>query len=301
MLTIEGINKTYPGAVTALKDINLTLDYGLFGLLGPNGAGKSTLMRTLATLQLPDSGSVRLDAVDFLEKPRDARRLIGYLPQDMGVYPRITAREMLEYLAGLKELGTRTYRRSLVDHQLARVHLADVADRRLDTFSGGMRQRFGIAAAFLGEPKLVIVDEPTAGLDPIERRHFQLMLTESARDCVLILSSHIVEDISGLCERMALLDQGKIVLTGSPDSLVETLHGKVWEFTTSLDQLDECRRKYRVLSWRPHRGELKVRVYAENLKSISTDDQNDLNTNEWLKPAKADLEDLYAYHIEQQA
>lgn len=287
MLEIQNLCKTYPGSVDALSDVTLSIEPGIFGLLGPNGAGKSTLMRILATLQLPDSGGVSLGDVDVIANPRDARRLIGYLPQDVGAYPRVTAREMLEYVAGLKELGSRSSRKQLVDDQLAKVNLSPHADKRLDTFSGGMRQRFGIAAALIGNPKLVIVDEPTAGLDPLERRRFQLMLTEAAKDCVLILSSHIVEDIAGLCNEMALINNGRIVAQGIPDSLTKSLDGKVWEFRTSLEEFAAIDHEHQVLSWQPNAGSVTVRVWSE--------DQNKIDDS--AVPVKASLEDLYVFHV----
>ncbi|QDU61961.1 putative ABC transporter ATP-binding protein YbhF [Planctomycetes bacterium Pan216] len=295
MLTVSRLGKTYPGPVVALEEIDLQLDRGLFGLLGPNGAGKSTLMRTLATLQLPDSGSARLDDIDLIAEPHRARRTIGYLPQEMGVYPRVTAREMLDYLATLKGIGPHRERRKHVEQQLARVHLADVADRRLDTFSGGMKQRFGIATAFLGQPSLVIVDEPTAGLDPYERRRFQLMLSERARDCVLLLSTHIVEDIAGLCENMALIDRGRLLQRGSPRELLQRIEGCVWEFPIAPESLEEARRRYRVLSFRPRHERLSLRVYS---KQRPTPWHGDCDEGA-VGAIEPDLEDLYAYHVEQ--
>lgn len=288
MLEVSNLNKTYPGPVEALRNINLRLEKGLFGLLGPNGAGKSTLMRTLATLQLPDSGSVTFNGLDLIKQPLEARKRIGYLPQDSGVYPRVSAREMLEYLAGLKGI-TRADRRKTVDQQLERVNLGDVARRRLDTYSGGMRQRFGIAVALLGDPKLVIVDEPTAGLDPLERRRFQLMLAETAQDCVLILSSHIVEDIAGLCSDMALMDHGRIVMSGKTEDLIAGLEGHVSEFETDLVSLEECRQKCRVLSWQPYRGKLRIRAWSKNPADLPFENAT---------PSTASLEDVYAYHIQ---
>ncbi|MEM8680004.1 MAG: ABC transporter ATP-binding protein [Planctomycetota bacterium] len=293
MLQIESLTKTYPGPINAMADVTMQLTPGLFGLLGPNGAGKTTLMRTLATLQLPDSGSARLDDIDLVREPHRARQLIGYLPQEMGVYPRVTAREMLEYLAGLKGIKGRSERRMHVVAQLEKVNLGDVADQRLDTYSGGMRQRFGIAAALLGNPRLVIVDEPTAGLDPSERRRFQLLLTESAKHCILLLSSHIVEDISGLCDAMALMHQGHIIASGHPDDLVDTLTGKVWQFETELEALGDCQRAHRVLSWQPRRGRLVVRVFSDDPPLIG-DDASSVRVD-------ATLEDFYAFQIQAQA
>lgn len=284
MLCINGVSKTYSGGVEALKDVSLKMERGVFGLLGANGAGKSTLMRTLATLQQPDAGAIRLDGYDLFADLRAARRLIGYLPQDMGVYPRVSAREMLDYIAGLKGIGGAARRRQ-IEELLEKVNLADVADRRLDAYSGGMRRRFGIAAAFLGSPDLVIVDEPTAGLDPTERRRFQFLLAEAARGCVLILSSHIVEDLAGLCSDMALMNQGRIIRNGSPAALIAALEGRVWGRTARFEDLASLQERFTLLSWRPSQGELVVRVLAES------------DPGEGFAPAAPDLEDLYSAYV----
>lgn len=284
MLKINDLSKTYTGDVKALQDINLSIPKGMFGLLGPNGAGKSTLMRTLATLQLPDSGNIKLGDLDFIKHPLEARRKVGYLPQDMGVYPRVSAYEMLEYLAGLKGISSH-HRKEQIQTRLEQVNLVDVAHRRLDTYSGGMRQRFGIAAAFLGSPELVIVDEPTAGLDPSERRRFQFLLADAAQNCVLILSSHIVEDIAGLCTDMALMKKGQIIRTGSPINLIDTIAGKVWQKPIRFSDIQELQQQQHVLSWRPHQGELMVRVLADE------------NPGDEFELGIADLEDLYSSEI----
>lgn len=281
MLEVKGVSKQYANGVHALRDVSLTLGRGVFGLLGPNGAGKSSLMRTLATLQRPDCGRIMLGGLDLLADPMQARHRIGYLPQDMGVYPRVSALEMLDYLAGLRGLPRRT-RKAEVQSLLDRVNLADVAHRRLDTYSGGMRRRFGIAAAFLGAPDLVIVDEPTAGLDPSERRRFQLLLADAAQRCVLILSSHIVEDLEGLCTDMAVLDKGQIVKAGSPSTLVSDLQGKIWQRSVPIAGFQELHAHHDVLSWRPHHGEMVVRV------------RSDTRPGPHFEPTLADLEDLYA-------
>ncbi|MEM8756744.1 MAG: ATP-binding cassette domain-containing protein [Planctomycetota bacterium] len=286
MLVVEGLSKTYGrDGVRALTEVDLTIDNGMFGLLGPNGAGKSTLMRTLATLQQPTSGTATLDGIDLLGEPMRAREVIGYLPQDAGVHPRVTAWEMLDYLAGLRCIGPGRRRREVIGEQLERVNLADVAHRRLDTYSGGMRQRFGIATVFLIQPRLVIVDEPTAGLDPTERRRFQTMLAEAAEGCVLLISSHIVEDVAGLCSQMALLEEGQIKLQGDPGLLVAGLAGKVWSRHVGLEAIDEAQAKYRLLSWRPDSGELLLRAFGDDLRA------------EGFEPAEPDLEDLYNLYI----
>ncbi|MEM9412268.1 MAG: ATP-binding cassette domain-containing protein [Planctomycetota bacterium] len=282
--------KTYLGGTVAIDDISIDIEPGLFGLLGPNGAGKSTLMRTLATLQLPDSGSVSLDGIDFLKSPRSARSLLGYLPQDMGVYPRVTARELLDYMASLKGLGSLKLRSELVNERLEKVNLISVADQRLETYSGGMRKRFGIAAALLGNPKLVIVDEPTAGLDPAERRRFQLLLTESAKDCVLILSSHIVEDIAGLCQQMAIMKSGRFIKVGSPNELISQLDRGVFEQSVSFNEFEEIQNQGPVLSWKPSVDSICVRVLDSEYVDKTTWQQ--------VEPT---LEDVYAHCVQGQS
>ncbi|MEM9173796.1 MAG: ATP-binding cassette domain-containing protein [Myxococcota bacterium] len=262
MLEVRSLTKQYAGGVRALDDVNLEIGEGVFGLLGANGAGKSTLMRTLATLQHPDAGEVRLDGVDVFRDVRALRRQLGYLPQDLGVPARVSAREMLETLAGLSGIPSST-RRDLVAERLEAVNLTEAADRDLDGFSGGMRQRFGIAAATLGDPRLLIVDEPTAGLDPTERRRFQTLLAAFARDRILVLSSHIVEDVAGLCSRMAMLDGGRIVAEGTPESLVRDLDARVYRARVEPKDVDSIRARFEVLSIRPDQGCLALRVYAE--------------------------------------
>lgn len=284
MLKISQINKTYTGGVKALNDISLNIEMGVFGLLGPNGSGKSSLMRTLASLQKPDSGEILLGDNDIIESPNEARKQIGYLPQDLGVYPRVSAYEMLDYLAGLKGISA-VNRSSLIPEQLERVNLLQDAHRRLDTFSGGMRRRFGIAAAFLGDPKLVIVDEPTAGLDPAERRRFQLLLADAAQRCILILSSHIVEDLAGLCTDLAILNKGSINCVGAPNNLLQELTGKVWQRELSFSELKEVQEKYHVLSWRPQQENLVVRILSDE------------SVGDGFVKTDCDLEDLYAAKV----
>ena len=233
MLTIKGLTKTYNNGIQAMRDISLDIGHGIFGLLGPNGAGKSTLMRTLATLQEPDRGDIELNGMDMRRDPHKARQRLGYLPQDFGVYPHVSARELLEQLAIFKGFVQRRQRRDIVDAQLRLVNLYEQRKQKLGTFSGGMRQRFGIAQALLGSPQLIIVDEPTAGLDPAERIRFHNLLADIGRDRILLLSTHIVEDIAELCAQMAILHRGQLVCCGSPTALIEQLHGKVW--STNLD------------------------------------------------------------------
>ena len=284
LLEVDRLSKTYSGGVTALSEVTLSVGEGIYGLLGANGAGKSTLMRTLATLQLPTSGTARLGEIDLVGDPMRARRVIGYLPQDVGTYPRVTAREMLDYIAGLRGIGPARARRQLVQRELERVNLGDVADRRLDTYSGGMRQRFGIATVFIDSPRLVIVDEPTAGLDPTERRRFQSLLAEIAQDCVLLLSSHIVEDLSGLCSRLALLHEGRVEQEGDPEGLLKPLENRIWRRRIPLGSRSEWESKVNLLSARPVRGELEIRAHHENL------------TEHGFESVEADLEDLYNLH-----
>src|ERR1700723_1281673 len=241
MLEIKNLSKTYPNGVAALKDISLSIPTGLFGLLGPNGAGKSTLMRTIATLQDADAGSVRLGDLDVLADKPAARRVLGYLPQEFGVYPRVTAQAMLEHFAVLKGVIARGERKSLVEALLHKVNLWDVRKRRLGTFSGGMRQRFGIAQALIGKPRLMIVDEPTAGLDPEERNRFLDLLADVGENVVVILSTHIIEDISDLCPAMAILVDGCIAREGSPGSLVSELKDRIWTKTIDKTELEALR------------------------------------------------------------
>jgi ABC-type multidrug transport system ATPase subunit len=245
MLTISHLSKTYPNGVRALDDVSLTIDRGLFGLLGPNGAGKSTLMRTIATLQEADSGTITFDGDDVINDPRVLRTKLGYLPQTFGVYPRIPAIELLDYLAVLKGVNDR---KEQIDALLHLTNLWDVRKRAVSTFSGGMRQRFGIAQALLGNPRLVIVDEPTAGLDPEERNRFHNLLSEIGENIVVILSTHIVEDVSDLCPRMAVLAGGRVLVEGRPSELIGALSGRVWRKTVPKPRIAEYRSTHTVIS-----------------------------------------------------
>ncbi|MEO5933421.1 MAG: ABC transporter ATP-binding protein, partial [Duganella sp.] len=227
-LRISNLSKTYGNGVVALDNISLTIPTGMFGLLGPNGAGKSTLMRTLATLQECDSGSVFFDDIDVLDEKDEIRRLLGYLPQDFGVYPKVTAYELLDHFATLKGLSNRNRRREVVDGLLQQTNLFDVRHQRLGGFSGGMRQRFGIAQALLGDPKLIIVDEPTAGLDPQERVRFHNLLSDIGEDKTVILSTHIVSDVADLCANMAIINKGRVLLCGEPTRLVDDISDRIW-------------------------------------------------------------------------
>ncbi len=262
-LDIRDLSLTYANGVRALDQVSLSLGNGLFGLLGPNGAGKSSLMRILATLQQPDSGNVTFNGLDILAHPEQHRRHLGYLPQDFGVYPGISARDLLEHLALLKGITNRYTRRDQVDSLLRKVNLWDERGRAVHGFSGGMRQRFGIAQALLGDPRLVIVDEPTAGLDPEERNRFLNLLSEIGENIVVILSTHIVEDVRQLCPSVGILRSGHLVEVGTPAVMIHALERQVWQKTIARDALDQSRRTYTVLSSQLSTGRLSVRILSE--------------------------------------
>ncbi len=262
-LTISNLSKTYPNGVQALKDVALTIPTGMFGLLGPNGAGKSTLMRTIATLQEPDSGRIFLDDLDVVKQKDDVRKILGYLPQEFGVYPKVSAEMMLDHLAVLKGLTNSKQRRAVVDALLQQTNLFEVRKKNLGTFSGGMKQRFGIAQALLGNPKLIIVDEPTAGLDPAERNRFHNLLSEIGENIVVILSTHIVDDVSDLCSNMAIISQGEVLLTGEPLKVIHDLQGKIWKKTIERRELAEHQNRYKVISTRLFAGRTVVHVFNE--------------------------------------
>ena len=263
MLTIEKLTHVYPNGVKALDGVSLTIPAGLYGLLGPNGAGKSTLMRTVATLQAPTSGQVRFDDIDVLASPQALRRQLGYLPQDFGVYPRVSAYDMLDHMAILKGLADGKARRQSVEYLLNQTNLWAVRKKALAGFSGGMRQRFGIAQALIGDPSLIIVDEPTAGLDPEERLRFLNLLAEIGENVVVILSTHIVEDVSDLCPRMAIIAGGRIVREGGPIDLIAELKGRIWTRSIGRDELEACRAKHEVISTRLFGGRTVVHVLSD--------------------------------------
>lgn len=265
MLSIRGLNKTYPNGTIALDDLSLDVPTGMFGLLGPNGAGKSSLMRTIATLQSPDSGQIHLDELDVLAEPEQLRRQLGYLPQEFGAYPRTSPLAMLEHLAILKGLTNRSERKAQIEALLAQTNLWDVRHKSIDSFSGGMRQRFGIAQALLGAPRLIIVDEPTAGLDPAERRRFHNLLAEIGESVVVILSTHIVEDVADLCPRMAIMGAGRILLQGEPQPLISTLDGRLFSRIGSHREAAALREDpaLAVVSTRMVAGRSEVRVVAD--------------------------------------
>ncbi len=263
MLTIRNLAKTYANGVTALKDVSLDIPNGMFGLLGPNGAGKSTLMRTIATLQDPDSGSIRLGDIDVLADKDAARRVLGYLPQEFGVYPKEPAITMLDHFAVLKGIVDAKQRREVVEALLRQVNLWEVRGYKLGGFSGGMRQRFGIAQALLGDPKLIIVDEPTAGLDPEERNRFLNLLAEIGENVVVILSTHIVEDVTDLCPNMAIISRGEVLLTGQPHEALASLDGRIWRKAVSKAELAHLQGESTVLSTRLAGGQRVVHVLAD--------------------------------------
>src|SRR4051812_28884663 len=280
-LEIRNLSKRYPNGVQALAAVSLTVPPGMFGLLGPNGAGKSTLMRTLATLQSADSGTATLGDIDILREPERVRAVLGYLPQDFGVYPKVSAYELLDHLARLKGLADGKSRRETVEALLHRVNLHAVRKQKLGGFSGGMRQRFGIAQAMIGNPKLVIVDEPTAGLDPEERVRFHNLLADIASDVVVILSTHIVSDVEDLCAQFAVINQGQLLLTGEPSTLVRKLDGRMWSRVVDKEESEALRTQVKVVSTRLAAGRTVVRAYGDAQPAAG------------FEPAAADLEDVY--------
>lgn len=281
MLRIENLSKTYGNGVQALKDVSLEIPRGMFGLLGPNGAGKSTLMRTIATLQGVDAGSLFFDNLDVLNQKHEVRKILGYLPQEMGIYPGLSAEALLDHFAVLKGLDSAGKRREVVQGLLRMTNLYDVRRRKLGTFSGGMRRRFGIAQALLGDPELIIVDEPTAGLDPEERLRFHNLLSEIGETAVVILSTHIVEDVQELCSRMAILSQGRVLLHGEPSVLVARLEGRVWRKVVGRSEVARYQESMPVLSTRLAAGRTAVHVLS------------DQSPGDGFEPAEPDLEHVY--------
>ena len=284
-LRITALSKTYGNGVKALDDVSLTIPRGMFGLLGPNGAGKSTLMRTIAALQEPDSGTIQLGNINVLQDKLALRKRLGYLPQDFGVYPRVSALDMLDHLALLKGITARGERKAAVESLLHRVNLWEHRKKALTGFSGGMRQRFGIAQALLGDPQLLIVDEPTAGLDPGERNRFYNLLAEIGENVIVILSTHIVQDVMELCTNMAIIHRGKVLFSGSPDAGVMALEGKIWRKSISKAELKEVEVQYSVISNKMIGGRPVVHVFSER------DPQGGFS------PVPPDLEDVFFSHI----
>jgi len=280
-LKIQGLSKTYPNGVKALDNVSLTIPHGMYGLLGPNGAGKSTLMRTLATLQEPDSGTASLGDIDVLKQKEEVRRRLGYLPQDFGVYPRISAQDMLDHIALLKGIVIRKERKEIVEAMLRRCNLYEDRKKSLASFSGGMRQRFGIAQALLGSPQLLIVDEPTAGLDPGERNRFYNLLAEIGEQVIVILSTHIVEDVMDLCTNMAIIHQGKVLFQGKPEAAIADLKGRVWERSIPKADLPTFEERYKIISSRLVGGSPFIHVLSEQA------------LNGGFLPSSPDLEDVF--------
>jgi ABC-type multidrug transport system ATPase subunit len=280
-LRIRNVRKAYPNGVQALNDVSLTIPPGMYGLLGPNGAGKSTLMRILATLQEPDSGSIHLGDIDAVRQKDEVRRTLGYLPQEFGVYPKVSAEKLLGHFALLKGIGSRRARGEVVEALLRQVNLWEVRKQKLGGFSGGMRQRFGVAVALLGDPRLMIVDEPTAGLDPAERVRFLNLLSELGENSVVLLSTHIVEDVSELCTRMAIIDRGEILLEAEPLRAVDELKGRIWRSVVEKSALAEVEREHPVISTKLLAGRTVVHVYR------------DARPGPGFEPAEPDLEDVY--------
>ncbi|QMW01794.1 ABC transporter ATP-binding protein [Spirosoma foliorum] len=284
-LEIKDLAKTYSNGVRALKGVSLTITQGMFGLLGPNGAGKSSLMRTIATLQEADSGSARLTGLpegdlDVLTQKDAVRRVLGYLPQEFGVYPRVTAEAMLDHIASLKGIANGRERKEIVQGLLQKVNLYEVRKKNLGTYSGGMKQRFGIAQALIGSPRLIIVDEPTAGLDPAERNRFHNLLSEIGENTIVILSTHIVEDVTNLCSDMAIICLGEVVATGNPNDLVKDLNGKIWQKFVNKSEIDTYRKTHRVISTQLKGGKTRIHAYSD---APLTD----------FDAVSPDLEDLY--------
>ncbi|HEX5870560.1 MAG TPA: ABC transporter ATP-binding protein [Longimicrobium sp.] len=275
------MSKTYANGVQALKDVTLTIPAGMYGLLGPNGAGKSTLMRILATLQEPDAGSIHLGELDVVRQKDAVRQTLGYLPQEFGVYPRVNAEELLSHFALLKGIGERRARKEVVEALLRQTNLWEVRKQKLGGYSGGMRQRFGVAVALLGNPKLLIVDEPTAGLDPAERVRFLNLLSELGENSAVILSTHIVEDVSELCTRMAIIDRGEILLEAEPFGAMEEMRGRIWRSVIEKSALAEVERTHPVISTKMLGGRTVVHVYGDTVPGAG------------FEPAEPDLEDVY--------
>ncbi|MCC6412348.1 MAG: ABC transporter ATP-binding protein [Saprospiraceae bacterium] len=280
-LTIRNLSKTYPNGVRALNDVSLDIPTGMYGLLGPNGAGKSTLMRTLATLQDADSGTVTLGDIDVLKDKDAVRRVLGYLPQEFGIYPRISALDMLDHLAVLKGINNNKQRKDMVDALLQRVNLWDHRKKAVSSYSGGMRQRFGIAQALLGDPKLIIVDEPTAGLDPGERNRFYNLLSEIGENVIVILSTHIVEDVRELCSNMAIINLGQVFYAGTPEDALQALGGKIWEKAITKAEIDDYQQRYRIISSKLVAGKPIIHILSDDAPG------------DGFRPAEPGLEDVF--------
>ncbi|WP_435260908.1 ABC transporter ATP-binding protein [Tenacibaculum sp. nBUS_03] len=268
-LEIKNLSKTYNNGVQALQNINLTISKGMFGLLGQNGAGKSTLMRTIATLQDADNGNINFDGINVMKHPEELRKVLGYLPQEFGIYPNVSAEELLLHIANMRGITNKGERKDQVAALLQKVNLYEVRKKNLESYSGGMKQRFGIAQALLANPQLIIVDEPTAGLDPMERNRFYNLLAELGENAVVILSTHIVEDVSTLCNDMAIIGHGEVLLTGKPYDIETSLNGKVWEKQINPSELAIQKEKYAVISNHFHLGKMLITVVSEDMPDES--------------------------------
>lgn len=285
MLSIRNVSKTYSNGVQALKNVSLDIGTGMFGLLGPNGAGKSSLMRTIATLQEPDEGEISFGEINVMSQREELRKTLGYLPQEFGVYPRISAQDMLEHIASLKGINNAKERKETVKALLNRVNLFSVRKKNLGTYSGGMKQRFGIAQALLGNPRLIIVDEPTAGLDPAERNRFHNLLSEIGENTVVILSTHIVDDVSNLCNQMAIICLGEVIAQGSPAEIVASMEGKIWQKVVDKSEVSNYQQSYQVIATRLFSGQTVIHVLSEE------------DPGNGFQAKKADLEDVYFANI----
>jgi ABC-type multidrug transport system ATPase subunit len=288
-LKISGLSKTYPNGVRALRNLSLTIGNNMFGLLGPNGAGKSSLMRTIATLQDPDSGSIDLDGINVLTQKNEVRKVLGYLPQEFGVYPKMSAVDMLNHLAVLKGLTAAAQRKEIVEALLNQTNLWDARKKALSTYSGGMKQRFGIAQALLANPRLIIVDEPTAGLDPAERNRFLNLLSSIGRDVTVILSTHIVEDVRELCPRMAIIAAGQLLLEGAPEDSLRALDGQIWSrIVATDDELRALESSLTIVSTHLIGGQHEIRVFAPNSPGPA------------FRAVPSGLEDVYFLNLQRQ-
>lgn len=285
ILDIRNLSKTYANGVQALKEVSLTISQGMFGLLGPNGAGKSSLMRTIATLQEADSGSVTLGTIDVLKQKEEVRKILGYLPQEFGLYPKIDAITLLDHLAVLKGIGNAKQRKELVETLLHKTNLWGARNKNLGGYSGGMKQRFGIAQALLANPKLIIVDEPTAGLDPAERNRFLNLLSELGENTIVILSTHIVDDVKELCTDMAIINKGEVLYKGNPLDAIADVNGKVWKKRIAKSELEAHKQNHQVISERLISGKPEIRVFSTTQPDSS------------FEAVEADLEDVYFTHI----
>lgn len=280
-LKINNISKTYGNGLKALDNVNLTIGKGMFGLLGPNGAGKSSLMRTIAGLQAPDTGEIFLGDLNALTQKEELRKVLGYLPQDFGFYPKVNAIELLNHFAILKGISNKSERKEIVDGLLHQTNLFEAKKRNVSEYSGGMRQRFGIAQALLGNPKLIIVDEPTAGLDPMERNRFHNLLSEIGENTIVILSTHIVDDVKNLCNRVVVQNQGQVILDGTPKGVIEDFKGKIWKKLIEKSEVEAAKEEYQVISTHISEGKVEIRVFAET--------QPDAD----FIPVESNLEDVY--------